>query len=109
MSEDTKQAEEPKGKVARYYLGGEPTITVKDAEGEEREVANPAFRFYRGIPARDLTEEEYEALTDEQKAIVDEGHVTETRDTGRRRGGAAVLEEVRERLYQRTKPAARKE
>ena len=106
---DEKAAEEKGPKIARFYTGGEPTITVKDAEGVEREVPNPAFRFYRGIPARDLTEAEYEALTDEQKATVDEGHVVETRDTGKRRAGAPVLEEVRERLYQRTKPAARKE
>lgn len=109
MSDEIKATDEKGPKIARYFTAGAATITVKDAAGDPTEVTNPDFRFYRGIPARDLAEDEYEALTDEQKAQVDEGHVTETRDTGRKKAGVPVLEEIRAKLYQRTKPAGRKE
>ncbi len=33
--------------------------------------------FYNGIPARDLSAEEYAALSEEQKALVDSGRVYE--------------------------------
>ncbi len=36
-----------------------------------------AGEYYNGIPARDLPKEEYAALTDEQRALVDNGALYE--------------------------------
>lgn len=36
-----------------------------------------AGEFHYGIPARDLTVQEYEALTDEQRRLVDRGVIYE--------------------------------
>lgn len=63
-------------------------------------------QFYPGIPARDLTPDEFAALGDEQKQLVDGGHVAGTRVTNEETGEA---EPVRGQLYSRTRPAARKE
>jgi hypothetical protein len=110
MSETKEAAEEKGAKIVRYFTPGPATITVKDAEGQDREVANPDFRFYRGIPARDLTEADWRELSDEQKATVDKGHVVETKDTGRRDAkNVPILEEVRETLYARTRSSRRKD
>lgn len=109
MSETKEAAEEKGAKIVRYFKPGPATITVKDAEGKDAEVPNPEWRFYRGIPARDLTEADWRDLTDEQKAAVDAGHVVETKDTGKRDvKNVPILEEVRETLYARTRSSGRR-
>ncbi len=42
-----------------------------------------AGRFYDGVPARDLSPEEYAALSEEQRRLVDSGVIYETRPTRR--------------------------
>jgi hypothetical protein len=78
-------AAEAASKIARYYLG----------DGSE---------FYAGVPARDLTDEDYAALSDAQRELVDRGHVTSSKAIEVREGEEPKYDEVRTRLYQKTKP-----
>jgi hypothetical protein len=92
----------------------DPTTITTPPAAEDAPKPPKAVRYYRGdgsqfypgIPARDLTEDEFAALSDEQKALVDGGHVSGNRVIDAESG---ATEATSDRLYSKTRPSARKE
>ncbi len=110
MSDKEKAAAtDDKPKVFRHYIGEPPTIEIEDDAGNKRVVENPRAVTYAGVPAHDLTKDEYDALDERGKQLVDDGHVESVDTSKADKDGKPIIEVTHGRLFSKTKSSGRKD